>query len=168
MNKFLTKAKFLFTVFMMLVVLCDLGIAMADEFFQATMTGASEVPSVVTNTDGRLRVWVDADEAEIKLSIRVKQGMRVTQAHFHCAPEGSNGPVTAFLAGFHPRGWDVDGKWISNQILTSKNVMSVLTADCSIAEGSMSDLLAEMRAGDIYINVHTIANAPGEIRGQVK
>jgi len=141
---------------------------MADELFKATMTGASQVPPVVTDTDGSLHVLVDAGETEIKLTIRVNEGVRVTQAHFHCAPEGSNGPVTAFLAGFHPRGWDVDGKWISNQTLTSGNVMSVLTADCSIADGRVSDLLAEMRAGNIYVNVHTIANAPGEIRGQVE
>ena len=39
------------------------------------------------------------------------------------------------------------------------------------ADGSamtMSDLLAAMRSGNTYVNVHTANNKPGESRGQIQ
>ena len=41
----------------------------------------------------------------------------------------------------------------------------------SKADGSpmtMDDLLAAMRAGGLYVNVHTASNKSGEVRGQIK
>ena len=31
----------------------------------------------------------------------------------------------------------------------------------------LADLVAAMASGDTYVNVHTLANLPGEIRGQL-
>ncbi len=95
-DKFVAKASFICYGFFMSAALGVSGIAMPDELFKATRTGASPVPSVVTDTDGSLHVLVDAGETEIKLTIMVNEGVWVRQAHFQCAPEGSNGPVTAF------------------------------------------------------------------------
>ena len=46
--------------------------------------------------------------------VKENAGVRITQAHIHCAPAGVNGPVVVFLAGLHAAGLDVDGKWVSN------------------------------------------------------
>jgi hypothetical protein len=32
----------------------------------------------------------------------------------------------------------------------------------------LEDLVAAMGSGDTYVNVHTLANLPGEIRGQLR
>ncbi len=73
----------------------------------------------------------------------------------------TNGPVAAFLAGNHPRGWDVDGKWIDNATLTDANVMPT---GCGT---TLAELIAAMRDGGTYVNVHNQANPGGEVRGQI-
>jgi len=66
----------------------------------------------------------------------------VTQAHLHCARAGVNGPVVVFLAGFHDKGWNVDGKWVSNASLTIANIINTTCG------ATVSELAAAMRAGN--------------------
>jgi hypothetical protein len=72
--------------------------------------------------------------------------------------------VTVFLAGFHEPGWDVDGKWIGSASITDDNIVN----QCSGTIQNLGDLFEQMVAGNIYANVHTTANAGGEVRGQVE
>jgi len=88
--------------------------AIAEELFQAVLTGDQEVPAVETNTTGRFKILVNQDATAGGYTLSVASGVRITQAHFHCGPAGVNGPVIVFLAGFRAEGWDVDGKWVSN------------------------------------------------------
>src|SRR5262245_44207044 len=100
------------------------GIANADETFRATLTGDQEVPPVVTNMSGKVKIEVSETETAAECTLTVNEGVRVQQAHIHCAPVGANGPIVVFLAGFHPPGWDVDGKWISNATFTNRNIVN--------------------------------------------
>ena len=55
------------------------------------------------------------------MSLELHDGVRITQAHFHCGEEGANGPVIViFLAGFHDRGWDIDGHWLDDVTITDE------------------------------------------------
>jgi len=138
------------------------GAAGADELFQARLTGDQEVPPVDTDTTGRFEILVNSDATAGEYTLRVSSGVRVTQAHFHCAPAGVNGPVIVFLAGFHELGWDVDGKWVSNATVTDANVVNV-TCGATLAE-----IFQSARDGNVYVNVHSVANPGGVIRGQLK
>ncbi len=158
----------------MVMVLATAGIATAgsDREFRARLSGDKEVPDAVdTETRGRFKIEFNKDETEAEYRLRIRHGVRVTQAHIHCAPEGENGPIVAFLAGFHAAGWDVDGKWISNAILTDENVRipqnATPSATCPNTINDLSDLAEAMRDGNTYVNVHTSANPGGEIRGQI-
>ncbi len=61
--------------------------------FEAKLSGAQEVPPVVTNTTGEIEVEFNYDLTEAKFELEVDDGVAITQAHLHCAPAGVNGPV---------------------------------------------------------------------------
>ena len=130
--------------------------------FRARLSGEQEVPPVDTETEGRAEVEFDWDYTKAEFTLEVEDGTRVTQAHIHCAPKGENGPVVVFLAGFHDRGWDVDGRWISDATFTDENITNPACGD------SLAAIAQSMADGMTYVNVHTLANRGGEVRGQLK
>jgi CHRD domain len=94
---------------------------------------------------------------------------RVTQAHIHCGAAGVNGPVVAFLAGFHDRGWDVDGKWVGTASIDASNVITrAASATCPTGVNNLADIIKLMNEGNAYVNAHTIAFPGGEVRGQLR
>jgi hypothetical protein len=135
--------------------------AVANELFQARLSGDQEVPPVVTDTTGRFEVLASRDKQEAEYTLRADSGVRVTQSHFHCGPAGVNGPVIVFLAGFHAPGWDVDGKWVSNATLTDANVVNV---SCG---STLAAIFEQARLGNVYVNVHSVAHPAGVARGQL-
>lgn len=154
------------------------GVALADDdddddggdvVLRARLTGDAEVPPVETDTSGRARVRFDGDRERAEFRLRISDGERITQVHIHCAPEGVNGPVVAFLAGFHELGWDVDGLWIRNADLSNANVISPAPdSTCPNAIESLDDLAEAGLAGNLYVNVHSVRVPSGEVRGQLR
>ncbi len=151
------------------VISAVLGVALASTALahdrlelEAELRGENEVPPVNTDTRGRFEVHPGRDGSSAEYTLRVSDGVRLTQAHFHCAPAGANGPVILFLAGFHDRGWDVDGKWISNATVTDDNVVN---SQCG---ATLADILEQARIGNVYVNVHSLEHPAGVIRGQLK
>jgi hypothetical protein len=143
--------------------------AVGAQDFRARLSGSEEVPQVVTDTTGKAEIVLNEDETAGEYELEVEQGVRVTQAHIHCAPQGVNGPIVVFLAGFHNRGWDVNGSWIENATVTDANVMPPPAGStCPHVINNLRDLAVAMRAGDTYVNVHTVARPGGEVRGQLK
>jgi CHRD domain len=135
--------------------------AHADELFQARLSGDQEVPPVATDTAGRAQVLVSKDRNSAEYTLRVENGVRVTQSHFHCAPAGVNGPIIVFLAGFHAPGWDVDGKWVDNATVTDANIVNPACGT------TLAAIFEQARAGNVYVNVHSVAHPGGEARGQL-
>lgn len=106
-----------------------------------SLLGAQEVPPVNTQAKGSGEITV-SPEGMVSGSIMVS-GMKPTAAHIHDGASGVNGPVLIKLDrtdnGFAvPAG----AKFTSEQ-------------------------LAKFKAGNTYINVHSDAFPPGEIRGQL-
>ena len=140
------------------------GISKAAELFEARLTGDQEVPAVETDTTGRFEILVNKDATAGEYTLRVNGGVRVTQAHFHCAPVGVNGPIIVFLAGFRAEGWDVDGKWVSNATITDANVI-LTTTPCG---ATLEEVFEAARNGNVYVNVHSAAHPSGVVRGQLE
>jgi hypothetical protein len=69
--------------------------------------------------------------------------------------------VIVFLAGLHAPGWDVDGRWISNTTLTDANVVNPACG------ATLAEVMEQARAGNVYVNVHSVQNPAGVIRGQL-
>jgi hypothetical protein len=129
--------------------------------FAAILTGDQEVPPVATDTTGKVRIEFNDTFTAAEFTLTVNDGVRVQQAHIHCAPAGVNGDIVVFLAGFHPQGWDVDGKWIDHVQFTNANIVNPACGT------TLAELAESMRNGNTYANVHTVAHPKGEIRGQI-
>jgi hypothetical protein len=137
-----------------------------DLRFRARLSGSEEVTTppggVVTETEGRAKFRFNDDLTALEFELEVEDGIRVTQAHIHCGVAGANGPVIIFLAGFHDRGWDVDGDWIGDATATDANITNTMCG------ATLAEIAQAMKEGRTYANVHTIANAAGEVRGQIE
>ena len=138
------------------------SIADAQEVFRARLSGDNQVPAVATNSGGRFQIVVNNGATAGEYTLRVDSGVRITQAHFHCGAAGVNGPVIVFLAGFHAAGWDVDGQWVSNATVTDANVMK------SACGATLAEIFQQARAGNVYVNVHSVAHPGGVVRGQLQ
>jgi CHRD domain len=129
--------------------------------FEASLRGSEEVPPVDTNTRGEADFEFNRGKTKLHFDLSVENGVRVTQAHIHCAPEGQNGPIVLFLAGFHDKGWDVDGNWIGDATATDANITN------NACGSTLAELEQAMADGRTYANVHTVAHGGGEARGQI-
>ena len=141
--------------------------------FVAVLSGDEEVPARDSRARGVAIFHFDAASSSISYRLIASNIENVVASHIHVAPAGANGAVVAFLAGpFAPGGGRTDGV-LATGTITAANLIGPL------AGHPLSDLLAAMRAGNTYTNVHTndgvdgVNTGPGdfpggEIRGQIR
>jgi hypothetical protein len=129
-----------------------------QEIFTTTLSGSNEVPVRNSGGNGFAQVIIDGDR--VHYALQVDDIDNVTAAHIHTGVSGANGPVrvTFFPNDQFPQRISVsDTTVIAEGTFTSANVSGI----------SYSDLLAAIRSGGAYVNVHTTAFPGGEIRGQL-
>ena len=134
----------------------------AGNAFKADLSGDQEVAPVMTETSGTAKLRVNPEETEIVVDLTVTDGEGIlgfAGAHIHCAPAGQNGPVVAFLAGVQPNG--LDGDFRIRLTLNDRNIIN------PVCGNSISELVQSFRAGLAYVNVHSVTNQGGEVRGQI-
>jgi hypothetical protein len=156
------------------LVLITAGVAAAQpKNFRAHLSGREEVPSRDTRAQGQAKFQLSPDGTELSYKLIVANIENVVAAHIHLGAVGVNGPVVAFLAGpFAPGGGRTDGV-LAQGTITAANLVG------SLAGQPLSDLIAQMVAGNTYVNVHTNDGIDppntgpgdfpgGEIRGQIR
>ena len=109
---------------------------------KVSLTGAEEVPAVATAAKGSGSFRVAQDGA-ITGSVST-EGMQGTMAHIHQAAKGQNGPVIVPL---------------------TKNGDTYSVPDGKKLTPAQMDAL---KAGNLYVNVHSDKNKGGEIRAQLQ
>jgi hypothetical protein len=142
---------------------------------RATLTGYEEVPAVSTVATGEFRGKISNDEQFIdyEWSYSGLQGT-VLQAHIHVAQRGVNGSIVIWLCGTAsnpgPAGTPTctPGSGSFTGTITAANVIAGATASQQLAAGELDEVIAAMRAGVAYVNVHTNLSPGGEIRGQIR
>ncbi len=111
--------------------------------FKAELNGEQQVPEAVeTDATGTARLELSEDLATLAYELTIMNIQNVTAAHIHMGQRGENGDIIFPLA-------DSSFQMISGEI--------------ELNEDQLATLLAE----GYYINVHTVQNPPGEIRGQI-
>jgi hypothetical protein len=156
--------------------LAALGTASAQSTptnFVAHVDGSEEVPVRDTAGVGQAVFQLNPAGTELRYRLIASNIHNVTAAHIHLGVAGVNGPVVAFLFGnVAPAGGRTDGV-LGEGTITSASLVGPL------AGMSLSVLIAAMRDGGTYVNVHTNDGvAPtntgpgdfpgGEIRGQIR
>jgi hypothetical protein len=133
--------------------------------FKAHLTGDEEVPSVDTNAQGQANFKLSKDGSELSYKLNVANIEDVIGAHVHQAPAGQNGGIVAYLFGA-PFVADTDAVTV-NGTLAEGTITDADVVGTSPTAETLAELLDVMRAGNTYVNVHTLANRPGEVRGQI-
>lgn len=128
--------------------------------FRATLAGSEEVPPVTTAATGTSEFTLSRTNDTLFVNVTVNALTNVRFGHFHTGARGANGAVVAFLVDPPTLAGAQNGR-IGKQFITAANLTGTL------ANQPLSALIDQMRAGNIYVNLHTDANPGGEVRGQV-
>ena len=160
-----------------IVTLLFSGIAAAQapeaRNFVAHLAGDNEVPPRETRGVGQAIFKVNPEETEVRYKLIASNIENVVASHIHLGAADVNGPVVAFLAGpFPAAGGRTDGVLAEGTITAAHLVGPLEGQDLSV-------LVAAMRTGGAYVNVHTNDGVDptntgpgdfpgGEIRGQIR
>jgi hypothetical protein len=131
------------------------------ERFTATLTGAAERPNpVTTDASGEANFTVRGDEVEFEITGEDLVGVRLAHIHGPATAEVAAGILVTLLTPVAAPGFNVDDGTISEGTFPSDAF--------TLATGvTLDSVLVLMRNGMAYVNVHTVANGGGEIRGQI-
>ncbi|HET9985033.1 MAG TPA: CHRD domain-containing protein [Longimicrobiales bacterium] len=136
----------------------------ADNFSAAPLRGENEVPPVDTKAVGQASFHLRNDGQTVDYVVTVSNMVGVTQSHIHIGPPGVNGPIVVFLFGLVPAGVDVTGLLAKGSFTQA----DLIPRPAIGFGGTLAELLAAMRSGNAYANVHTLAHPGGEIRAQIR
>lgn len=171
----------LLAVAAMLLILVSLGErAAADQGhgrrLSAALQAEQEVPAVSSGARGVITLDIDEQGQMIAYELSYS-GLQtdVAQAHIHIAQPGVNGGIVLWLCEGTsqsplettppcPQDGSVSG------ILTAADVLGIGGANAGqqVSAGEFAEVVALIRKGLAYANVHTAASPGGEIRGQLQ
>ncbi len=118
------------------------------------LSGANEVPPVTSAGTGRFLGTATTTSLAYTLTAS-GTGTGITMAHIHSGAAGTNGPIVADLIA--------PGSGVGS--INQSGVITVASLKGPMA-GDMAAFMAALRAGTLYVNVHTVGNPGGELRGQ--
>ena len=126
-----------------------------SEKFNAKLTGQEEVPPVDTQATGMAEFMPNGEN--VNYMINATNIKNVTEGHIHKGVNGTNGPIVVTLFMAEPNTNDVNEKGS----ITADKLRGPLEGK------AITDLVASMKNGSTYANIHTDLKPNGEIRGQI-
>jgi hypothetical protein len=128
--------------------------------FTALLSGANEVPGVVTGAGGTAKITLDRGTNTVTYAVDVyNMPSGTTQAHFHASGPGVAGPVVV--------NFPVQVNISNDYRISGSATAADLVPRTAQGIGSWDDFIQALMLGQIYVNVHSAVNPGGEIRGQV-
>src|SRR5262249_4242662 len=129
--------------------------------FMASLNGASEVPPVNTSATGTATFTVAGSSVNYSIMATGLSGNAVA-SHIHVGAPTVSGPIVLpFPASAISKG----GK--GSVTIPGTFTPSDGAVQTNPPINNLDDLLAQMKAGNTYANIHTAAHGAGEIRGQI-
>jgi len=165
------KAGVLLAAVSMLVIPVKADDDSSSRHFRANMRGRNEVPLTLSSARGRLTLTVNSSDTSVHFVLEYS-GLPSTVAasHIHVGQPDVNGGVTVFFCGTVPTGFPARSACPANQgtvegDFTEADVIGLPAQQ--LEAHNLAKLLAAIRAGKTYANLHTPTSPAGEIRGQV-
>lgn len=155
-----------------LVVSLAPTLASADTV-KAKLSGYNETPAVSSTGGGRFSAKIDSTAGTINYEMTYSglEGSAL-QSHIHIGQTHTSGGISAFLCTNLP---NAPTAAVPACPTTAGTVSGTIQAGDvigpnaqGIAPGEFAELVAAIRAGAAYVNVHTSKVPSGEIRGQIK
>jgi hypothetical protein len=153
--------------------------AVAHDDLEARLKPFSEVPAVSSTASGRFKADIDdrTNSIAYQLSYSGLQG-EVRQAHIHLGQKGVNGAVMVFLCQttFNPDPTGLaptcpQSGTVTGTIRAANIVATVPPAGAAgqgIEANEIGEVIAAIRGGVAYVNVHSTRFPGGEVRGQLR
>lgn len=135
--------------------------------FHAQLSGLHQVPPVLSPGSGSFRAELTDDGKSLRYELTYANlTTPATAAHIHFGHSFDNGGIMAFLCG----GGDAaacpgQGGSVSGTI-EPDDVLAIPSQ--GLPAGDFASVIRLMRAGLVYVNVHTPTFPEGEIRGQIE
>jgi len=133
--------------------------------------GYGEVPTLSSPATAEFQASTDRNESQIRYELTYEGfTTAVRQAHIHLGRRGVNGGIMVFLCtnlGNGPAGTPPcpSPAGTVTGVLTVASVVG--PAEQGIVAGEFAEVIAAIRNGAAYVNIHTEAFPSGEIRDQV-
>jgi hypothetical protein len=133
-----------------------------QEKYVAELRSTNEVPANSSAAVGRVVLLVSRDASYAEYSVEqggLTGGIR--GGHFHRAAAGANGPIV--LSFF----FNADGTGNNSPVPGTTDLELNKSIGRTITKAQLDPILADLRAGNLYANIHTPNFPGGEIRGQL-
>jgi hypothetical protein len=141
-----------------------------EEVVRAHLVGVNEVPAVSSPATADFRAVIDEEAGTISYTIKYEGFVNtVTQSHFHFGQHHTMGGISVFICtnlGNSPGSPGCPA--VSGEISGVAMAANVIgPAGQGISPGEFSELIAAIREGSVYVNIHSNVFPAGEIRGQL-
>lgn len=142
-------------------------------FLRVQLSGYEEVPALSTPGHGTFSAQIDDRNDEITFRLTYDElESAVTQAHIHFENRTNNGNIIVFFCsnlGNGPAGTPAcpAAPGVVTGTITPDDIFGGPVTAQGIAPGEFDELVAAIRAGATYVNVHSTGRQGGEIRGQL-
>jgi hypothetical protein len=140
-----------------IAALAACGGSSSSNNFGATLAGSGEVPATTSTATGTATITVSGATGTYTVTYSGLSGAP-TASHIHVGSATVAGPV---VVPFSNLSTGTTGTF-SGSFSTSD-----IHPSTDPPVSTMNDLVAQMRAGNAYVNIHTTAHPGGEIRGQL-
>ena len=161
-----------------LVACSSSALAQPGKKIDESLSSFEEVPALSTPGGGTFRARIAKDGSAIawELSYRNLES-DVIMAHLHFENETNNGPIVVWLCdntGNGPAGIQdcpeqpatIDGTIVAADVSSTGASAAAIAA--GLGAGELDELIDAIRAGAIYVNVHSESRPGGEIRSQLE
>jgi hypothetical protein len=148
------------------IVACD----EEEDEFDAELSAAAEIPTPVGSPTATGLATLELDDDVLTVNVNVSGNLTsdVTMAHIHGPATTSN--AANIILDFVPTMTAVinAGTRTGTIVSASYNLAAMTVSSTGELRVDRGTLLDWLRTGQAYVNVHTVNNPTGEIRGQIR